>query len=838
MYTIDNYLNNIKLLTSSLVVKHHDIGIVMNKWLYNNQGIAIPTDYKLWKYYLNLSGVKHATNNDVLITLGETGAVVSLTNTLITEYPAIHQELDSRLDSYKALLLEYPDDTLYINGCLNPVDIDTAIAAKDGSILSYSKQYIEPQEYSLIRELSVTLGLYLDRWYIKEYNITDDLYMSSVWSVMYANIPNMITSKRLNDSYTSEANSFHIEHFFRSHLDIWDNVKPLKQTTIRWLYRNLVSLINNVGSNETFNTVIDKIFTDNGIGLANYTLTQTPHNINNSTDILEPVYKISPPEFTARKLNQQYSNPETKLLSVDVIKKVVNGQKFDVFTKEDDLAVLTETTLSKIGGVTTLTQPTKIIDFGKVTLFKSYNNSLLETVLDNWLVLAYNGRYVHNIDFVDPNTKDVYKLNTSTGIVLFYYLLFNRLGTPDPVMGNVRYRNLLNQHVSKSTLLLKTLPANGTDYIADLILSRLPVTPPRITAIKDFQDSITSQLTMYKDIWTVDSNLNNTFLNGNVKEMVRRTYLTGTINISNNTAPVRLVDLLSSNGINIDITSTYNIDQVMVSLFKSFTGYELQTDALVAEVYNNLEVLFEKLTSYTLQTLATDITTDNMVAPYTTIAVNQTKNGYIRVREANTVSGLEPIQGVTSGIGNDFLTYIKADRMPVPGIIGVDIANGIQLLGYSNDKNRAVAELTKAKTYIEILRAGYDKYGPGQLVEANNRDQIESYDVNINSMPPGVFTAPTTDDIYAVAHNEMVTTAVPASAEILGADYPIYAPTEAGVANTLDGIAVDAVANTGLGSVVTTAPTVDDIYVSAQNAVVTASITTTAEVLGSDYTKP
>jgi len=838
MYTIDNYLNNIKLLTSSLVVKHHDIGIVMNKWLYRNQGIAIPTDYKLWKYYLNLSGVKHITNNDVLITLCETGAVVPLTNTLITDYPVTHQELDSRLDSYKALLEEYPDDILYINGCLNPIDIDTAIAAKNGCILSYSKQYVEPQEYSLIRELSVMLGLYLDRWYIKEYNITDDLYMASVWSVMYANIPNMIASKRLNDSYTSEANSFHIEHFFRSHLDIWDNVKPLKQTTIRWLYRNLVSLINNVGSNATFNTVINKIFTDNGIGLANYTLTQTPHIINNSTNILEPIYKISPPEFTARKLNQHYNNTVTNLLPVDVIKKVVSGQKFDVFTKKDDLAVLTETTLSKIGDVTTLTQPTKIIDFGKVTLFKSYNNSLLETVLDNWLVLAFTGRYVHNIDFVDPNTKNVYKLNTSTGIILFYYLLFNRLGTPDPVMRDVRYKNLLNQHVSKATLLLKTLPANGTNYIADLILSRLPVTPQRLTTIKDFQDSITSQLTMYKDIWTVDSNLNNTFLNGNVKEMVRRTYLTGTINISNNNTPVRLVDLLSSNGINIAITPTYNIDQVMVSLFKSFTGYELHEDALVTELYNNLEVLLEKLTSYTLQTLATDITTDSMVAPYTTIAVNQTKNGYIRVRDANTVSGLEPMRGVTSGKGNDFLTYVKADRIPAPGIIGVDIANAVQLLGYSNNKNRTIAELTKAITYIEILRSSYDKYGPSQLVEANNRDQIEAYDVNINSIPPGVFTTPTIDDIYAVAHNELATASIPASVEILGADYPIYAPSETGVANTLDGAAVDNVANAGLGAVVTTAPTVDSIYVSAQNAVVTTAVPTSVEILGSDYTKP
>jgi len=771
MYTIDNYLNNITLLTSSLVVKHHDIGIVMNKWLYRNQGIAIPTDYKLWKYYLNLSGVKHATNNDVLITLGDTGVVVSLTNTLITEYPATHQELDSRLDSYKALLRKYPDDILYINGCLNPIDIDTAIAAKDGCILSYSKQYVEPQEYSLIRELSVILGLYLDRWYIKEYNITDDLYMSSVWSVMYANIPNMIASKRLTDSYTSEANSFHIEHFFRSHLDIWNNVKPLKQTTIRWLYRNLVSLINNVGSNETFNMVIDKIFTDNGIGLANYTLAQTPHIITNSTDILEPLYKISPPEFTARKLNQHYNNTETNLLSVDVIKKVVTSQKFNVFTKEDDLAVLTETTLSKIGDVTTLTQPTKIIDFGKVTLFKSYNNSLLETVLDNWLVLAFNGRYVHNVDFVDPNTKDIYKLNTTTGIILFYYLLFNRLGTTDPVMGDVRYRNFLNQHVTKATLLLKTLPANGTDYIADLILSRLPLTPQRLTTIKDFQDSITSQLTMYKDIWTVDSNLNNTFLNGNVKEMVRRTYLTGTVNISNNNAPVRLVDLLSSNGININITSTYNIDQVMVSLFKSFTGYELHADALVAELYTNLELLLEKLTSYTLQTVATAITTDSMVAPYTTITVNQTKNGYIRVRDANTVRGLEPIHGVTSGVGNDFLTYIKADRIPAPGIVGVDIANAIQLLGYSNNTNQPIAELTKAKTYIEILRSSYDKYGPGQLVEANNRDQIELYDVNSNPIPPGAFTTPTVDDIYVSAQNSVVTASITTTAEVLGSDY-------------------------------------------------------------------
>jgi len=474
MYTIAKYLNDARLLASSLTIKQHDIGIIINKGLFNTRGISSSNDYRTWKYYLNLSGIKHSTNNTVMVSTIETNTLVELTVANMDIYPATRKELDKRLDSYNNLISSYPDDILYINGCIAPVDIDTAINSKDGEILSWSKQYVEPQEYSLIREVSNEIKLFFSRWYIKDYNIADELYMSAVMCVLYSNLPNIITVNRIRDAYTAEAHSFHIEHFFRSHLDIWDNVKVLKESTIRWLYKNMVTIMNNAGSNYAFNTIIDKVFTPNNIGLARFVLKSSEVTPNTNANNFTPTYTRSTPIIGIDKLNNSYDNRNTIVALSEVISKELADTALIGTPPPGSIANTTDEEVIRIGTDTLRTQYTKVIDFGNVELFKLYNNGLAETILDNWLYLSHKGIYNYITAFIDPNTNISYTMTAKTAILLFYRLLAYNLDGSDPAISNIKYRSVLKKSISRTDLINGILHAKGSYIAADTIINNLP----------------------------------------------------------------------------------------------------------------------------------------------------------------------------------------------------------------------------------------------------------------------------------------------------------------------------------------------------------------------------
>ena len=84
MYTLNKYLKNNIALANSLVIKTNEIARAMNLGIAKTYATEIPQDNTQWKYYLNLAGEKHFSNNDVQITLIETNKKVSFTKGSIT----------------------------------------------------------------------------------------------------------------------------------------------------------------------------------------------------------------------------------------------------------------------------------------------------------------------------------------------------------------------------------------------------------------------------------------------------------------------------------------------------------------------------------------------------------------------------------------------------------------------------------------------------------------------------------------------------------------------------------------------------------------------------------
>ena len=83
MYSIEQYNKETIRLVNSLVIKVHHIAIAMNRAIAHKYDTLITDDIRQWKYYLNLSGQPHWSNNTVKIYVMETGTVEELTKDLL-----------------------------------------------------------------------------------------------------------------------------------------------------------------------------------------------------------------------------------------------------------------------------------------------------------------------------------------------------------------------------------------------------------------------------------------------------------------------------------------------------------------------------------------------------------------------------------------------------------------------------------------------------------------------------------------------------------------------------------------------------------------------------------
>jgi len=834
MYTPEKYMNDIILLSKSLGIKHHDIGIVINMGIYATTGNKPNEDYKTWKYYLNFSGVAHNTNNKVMVSPVEGDPSTELTTGMLDAHPATRLELDSRTSMYKNLILEYPDDIMYIDGCICPVDIHTAIEARDGTVLSYSKQYVEPQEFSLIRELSNRIHGFFSRWYIKEYNITDSLYMSSIMGVMFANLPNLIADIRLSDINTAEAHSFHVEHFFRSHLDIWDSVQHLNEATQRWLYKNLVTLINNVGTEETFNTVINKIFAANGIGVANYKLNQAKLTHKLSPTVYESVFVRNEPVVTTNNLTDYYRTSTPDMSLRDVVAKQMALSTLDPVGSPYSQNTLEMITKKDITLDITRIQDTKVIDFGTIELFKLYNNDIIGLSLDIWLDLAISGRYTNLVKLVDPNNKDIYALTPYTGIILFYYLFNMKLGLPDDPIDSIRYTNMVDTKISKSTLNKQLITATGTSYATDIIMTELAnissVYNKHIKDVSDINNIINMYTKMYSDVWTLDSNVNNSFLSGNIKRMVERAILKNSINITNGNGPIPLGTLLSDNGIVINITSGYDIDKTLSTIYKSFIGTSLHKEAIIAEIYSSHRKLLNKLTSYTLQVIPPVVTAGAMTAPYSTISTVQADAGYLKVMNANIIKVIEDNKSTISSSGDDYIDQLFCVSDRIINMV-IDSTSEIKLYSKKLSVDVDKAMHMRGITMAQIVRGSYDIYAPEHSIIYSKQTRLSDATVTSDSNivirrdsigNPMIFTK-MQDTLIDSAE---VTNTI-ADVEVLASSYNIFAPTN--TPSVSDNVGV------GNGNVIVGSNTTSVVDSASSTPTVTATISNTAITKPSAY---
>ena len=303
------YQSDTFLLAKSVVLKFGFISDQINQEL-RRYGYLTPDDPRHHKYYLNLAGEYHASDHDRLKakTGNEYLMVKVATDTGYEEIPLTKELLHgpqgngSLLNEYQLgstyhgdLLRRYPEYESLIKGLICPIDLDIAISAPDGTILSMGYQclvredddhlyhripetlsgtkvakLIQAQEDNLIKDLEWWVKKTLFRWFNGGYSYTDDLYIPYFLGILYSQIPAKLMNLRLANTFTGRVHTFHVREYLESHgqLGKYVDIFPFEQTL--YLYRNLRHFNLNMGKEHTFKELIDNILTPLGIPLAGY----------------------------------------------------------------------------------------------------------------------------------------------------------------------------------------------------------------------------------------------------------------------------------------------------------------------------------------------------------------------------------------------------------------------------------------------------------------------------------------------------------------------------------------------------------------------------------------
>lgn len=406
------YAESVFRLAESIVLKHEDTANMINDELYIRLGPQAVNrlDPTTWKYYLNVSGVYHYDDTMMTVISLDTLEVINFTKDNLQFHRTTAKTYAYGGQYYKELVNRYPNQERLILGILHPCDINTAISAKDGTILAYPPQLVEEHEYSLINNLQAWIYSYLSRWDNTQYKLSDNLYSTTMLGILYINMVPSIINLRLKACKTNEVHSYHLRQYLASHglLDIY--LMYLTRSQALWLYRNIAYIERNSGKQEVFEWLTEHIMTSRGLPLAEYRMR---HNLENMPGSLKP--EVS---FTKVPLNTDvnYDMKDTFTLT-------------QVLDKEDFLArdnlkyrdYEQRIAARKMEYSLSNQLKTKLLESSVIDYAGSERYTLADILLNHWVYLSSLDHYRAFISVTSPLTGEALVMTARDAFVFYTY---------------------------------------------------------------------------------------------------------------------------------------------------------------------------------------------------------------------------------------------------------------------------------------------------------------------------------------------------------------------------------------------------------------------------------
>lgn len=596
------YLEQNDAFARTAIIKIAQAAELINEGIiakYGNDSVDIHRP-ETWKYYLNLAGQYHATDTVMSVVSIDTLETIDFTVENLAIHTATAKAHAYGTRHYYTLVYRYPEQEQLINSILCPVDITKAIAAPSGTILGYPDGLIEPNETSLVPELEQWLKNMIDRWFNAQFIMSDDLYAALFYTQMRMFVLPKLMNLRLKRCKTPEAHSFHIRTYLESHgrLDRYLPYMTLRQSL--WLYRNICYIERNAGKTAQFVKLVEKLLTERGIPLAEYSLR---HLDQFKTDFF--------PIAVARR----------KMLNVD--QNVMSHELYsldDVFDKEEPMAdgnpIYIETYRDRdkfrIEAANSAVIQSKMLDSSMVDYSGSVPEPFEVVALREWFRLANANMYEVSISFKDVKTSEVRTMFAKDAFLYMYYIQLNSEGiTFEEIPEYLNMQQRIHPRPTVETL-LSVVPGKEHDLreIAELIVSRQPLVAPcfSVSSFHNYASKLTDEAYWH---WFLISSTGDMSERAYVENMIKRLY--EDVRVQFNVPHTRFDTWLQYNNLPAYDFSKEEADGMVKSIFEASTGLVVDGTRSLKAIQAAMIGLMTELSSYSIQ-ITTDINEDNIIA--------------------------------------------------------------------------------------------------------------------------------------------------------------------------------------------------------------------------------
>lgn len=482
------YVDSMILMAKTIVIKSEATASAMNSGL-DERGLDVnQDDPTTWKYYLNLSGRYHSTDTPMTVTSLDTREEISFDVETLSVHRRTLRDYAFGSRFYDQLVNRYPAQRDLIHGILNPVDLNTAIAAPDGKILYIDQSLIEENETSLVSQIQDRIDAFMLRYNVAEFSMVDDLYPAAHLALLFLNLPLFIEDARLTNCHTEQVHSFHIRQYLASHGRLDAYISHLDKAQMLFLYRNILYIQRNAGKQDTFEWLIDKIMSHRMLPVAEFNL---HHNVSEQPDNLYPTVEVKRTDLT----RFASGNPIDTFTVQEIVDRAVKAAPGNIDQVEATVAKVTEL----MTGSTSNRLKTKMLESSAVDRSNDYALTFSDVLLNHWLYFAQEGWYKTIISVDNPLTGDQLWYNAKDAFILFIYALNRSLGfelehIPNPDARYVRKQTL----PTRADLRKITDPKRVPDALLDALITDQPVLG-NIVSVEAFYDKCTEIHTAWKE---------------------------------------------------------------------------------------------------------------------------------------------------------------------------------------------------------------------------------------------------------------------------------------------------------------------------------------------------
>lgn len=577
------------------------------------------TDPTTWKYYLNICGEYYSSDELMYVTSLDTLETILFSKENLVYHRATARAYAFGTTYYKELVAKYPQQEQLIRGILYPADMQEAIKAEDGKILTYPPQFVESTEPSFIPRLQEWIDGFMARWHNVQYANFDNLYNAGVYGVMFAMMPGAIENIRQGLTRTYEAHSYHVREYLSSNSKIGQYYNYLTRRQAMYFYRNLKYIQTNAGCNDILDELIQRCMTERNLPIAHFTMLHSTEEMPGSLTPEAVFYKK--PLNTVGNIDGRYYYSLKEVF--DVTENMALGNSPYREGLELDAQKSTESTSNPV-------VPTKLLESAVIDYTDSERFRMVDLVLNHWLWLSTTDYYRAFVTFTIPATGLNVSLSAKDAFIFYAYALVKGYGYEMDELPRVVANRVC--HLSRPTLedIQAMVPKEMRSHpsLAEFI-SVIPAISP-VISVEAFRETCVDLFKAANTQFAISALEETMNARGYLEGAYSRCWQDAVIDLAE-TPGQKYADWFAERNIVVHEYSQSQLAEIAKVILKEAVGENLASNITLKDIQNAMCSIILRLSSYSIQ-INKNINTGPVIDA-----------GQIQIRADNLVAGSDSL---------------------------------------------------------------------------------------------------------------------------------------------------------------------------------------------------